>query len=86
MVQLHRDKNDPTNSFALQEFKIMTAQIDLELENRIGTWQALKIPSMRKRFFLGFVAMMGTQCSGLVVLLSKILSPFRLITISDVGP
>lgn len=75
MVKLHSDKEDPTNSFALQEFKIMTAQIDLELENKIGTWQALKIPSMRKRFLLGFVAMMGTQCSGLVVLLSKMFPP-----------
>lgn len=77
MVKLHRDKEDSTNSFALQEFKIMTAQIDMELENRMGTWQALKIPSMRKRFLLGFVAMMGTQCSGLVVLLSKPFCPLR---------
>jgi len=72
MVKLHRDKEDPSNSFALQEFKIMKAQIDLELEKKISTWQALKIPSVRRRFFLGFMAMMGTQCSGLVVLLSNV--------------
>jgi hypothetical protein len=48
----------------------MKARIDLDMEKRISTWQALRIPSVKRRFMLGFLAMMGTQCSGLIVLLS----------------
>jgi hypothetical protein len=71
MIKLHRDNEDPTNAFALKEYAIMTAQLDLEAEKKISTFQALKIASIRRRFILGFLAMMGTQCSGLVVILSN---------------
>ena len=74
MIKLHKDKQDPSNSFAMHEFTIMKAQIDLEMEKKRNTWDALKIPSVRKRFILGFLTMMGTQCSGLLVLLSKLYS------------
>lgn len=69
MTKIHRDKNDSTHEFAKSEFNIMSAQLDLEMEKKISTWNALKVPSVRKRFMLGFLAMMGTQCSGLVVIL-----------------
>jgi hypothetical protein len=48
----------------------MSAQLDLEIEKKMSTWNALKIPSVRKRFILGFLTMLGTQCSGLIVILS----------------
>jgi hypothetical protein len=70
MIKLHKDHQDPTDAFALHEFKIMQAQIDLEMQKKITTWQALQIPSVRRRFILGFLTMLGTQCSGLLVLLS----------------
>lgn len=56
----------------------MQAQIDLEMQKKITTWQALQIPSVRKRFILGFMTMLGTQCSGLIVLLSRYLLTFSL--------
>jgi putative Ca2+/H+ antiporter (TMEM165/GDT1 family) len=71
MIKLHKDKSDPTDSFARREFIIMAAQLDLESKKSKTTWQALQIPSVRKRFILAFLTMMGTQCSGLIVLLSK---------------
>lgn len=70
MIRLHKDQQDPTDAFALHEFRIMKAQIDLEMQKNITIWQALQIPSVRRRFILGFVTMLGTQCSGLLVLLS----------------
>jgi hypothetical protein len=48
----------------------MSAQLDLEKEKIMSTWNALKIFSVRKRFIIGFLAMLGTQCSGLIVILS----------------
>lgn len=71
ILKLHEDIDDPTNAFALKEYAIMAAQLDLEAEKRISTFQALMIPSIRRRFILGFLTMLGTQCSGLVVILSK---------------
>jgi hypothetical protein len=70
VTRLHQDKNNSTHEFAKQEFNIMSAQIDLETERKLSTWNALKIPSVRKRFILGFLTMLGTQCSGLIVILS----------------
>lgn len=70
VTKLHQDKNNSTHEFAKQEFNIMSAQLDLEMEKKISTWNALKIPSVRKRFVLGFLTMLGTQCSGLIVILS----------------
>jgi hypothetical protein len=70
LFKLHKDNDDPTGSFAVNEMKIMKAQLDLEMKKSMTTWKALKIASVRKRFILGFFAMMDTQCSGLIVLLS----------------
>ncbi|KAF7557364.1 hypothetical protein G7Z17_g637 [Cylindrodendrum hubeiense] len=70
MIKLHRVKDDPTDSFARQEFMVTKAQLDLDMQNRTTVWNAFHIPSLRKRLIIGFLAMMGTQCSGLNVLLS----------------
>jgi hypothetical protein len=70
VIKLHKDAGDPTDSFTHHELIIMKGRIDLDMEKRISTWQALRIPSVKRRFMLGFLAMMGTQCSGLIVLLS----------------
>ncbi|KAF2806030.1 general substrate transporter [Mytilinidion resinicola] len=71
LIKLHKDKNDDSDTFARHEFSIIKAQTDLDMEKgMMTTWQALKISSVRKRFIIGFLAMMGTQCSGLLVLLT----------------
>ncbi|KAL5324740.1 hypothetical protein ACEPPN_009288 [Leptodophora sp. 'Broadleaf-Isolate-01'] len=82
MIRLHKDQQDPTDAFALHEFRIMKAQIDLEMQKNITIWQALQIPSVRRRFILGFVTMLGTQCSGLLVLL---MGGYFAVTIGLIG-
>ena len=71
LVKLHRDHSDPTDSFARKEYLIMKAQIELEAETPLSYTQAIKKPSMRRRFILGWLTMSGTQFSGLLVILSK---------------
>ncbi|KAI0136171.1 general substrate transporter [Xylariales sp. AK1849] len=69
MIKLHKTKSDPIDSFARKEFIISRAQLDLDLQKKTSIWKAMSKPSQRKRFILGFLAMMGTQYSGLDVLL-----------------
>jgi hypothetical protein len=69
LVKLHRDKNDPSDHFALQEFRILKAQIDIEMRTGISTWKALRTPSVRRRYIIGILTMLGAQSTGLVVLL-----------------
>jgi hypothetical protein len=70
---LHGDSSDPENTFAHKEYLIMQSQLSLEAEKRLTITAALKQPSMRKRFILGWLTMSGTQFSGLLVILSKLL-------------
>lgn len=71
LIKLHKSPHDPTNSYALGEFQIMGAQLQLELETPATIWQGFKKPSIRKRFILGIVSQSGTQLSGMLTILSE---------------
>lgn len=71
LIRLHKTKDDPNNAFALKEMSIVKAQIDHESRNRLTVREAFKNAAMRKRFITGWLAMSGTQASGLIVVLSK---------------
>jgi hypothetical protein len=73
LTRLHKNKDDPNHSFARKEMSIMKMQIDLESRNRLTVAEAFKNAAMRRRFITGWLAMSGTQASGLIVVLSKIL-------------
>ncbi|OAL28312.1 hypothetical protein AYO22_03018 [Fonsecaea multimorphosa] len=70
LIRLHRNQKDPNNEFARKEMYIIKAQIDHELSHRLTLAVALKTPSMRKRFILGWATMSCTQASGLIVVLT----------------
>jgi hypothetical protein len=67
---LHRDPTDPEDTYAHNEMILMRRQIDYEQSRKTTLLQALKKPSLRRRFIVGFLVMSGTQCSGLIVVLS----------------
>jgi hypothetical protein len=71
LIALHRKKSDQDNAFARKELYIIKTQIDYEVSTRLPIREALKKKSLQKRFILGFLAMCCTQCSGLIVVLSK---------------
>lgn len=81
LCRLHKDPADPTNSFAHKEMRIIQAQVDMDVESSLTIRQAFKSPSLRKRFIIGWLAMSGTQFSGLLVILS-ISSPCPLFAMS----
>ncbi|OCK80946.1 general substrate transporter [Lepidopterella palustris CBS 459.81] len=70
LCRLHKDPADPTNSFAHKEMRIIQAQVDMDVESSLTIRQAFKSPSLRKRFIIGWLAMSGTQFSGLLVILT----------------
>jgi hypothetical protein len=72
LVALHRERSDPNNVFAHNEMAIMKHQIDYERERSLSFKQALRTPSMRRRFLVGWLAMSGTQAGGLIVVLSEL--------------
>lgn len=71
LIALHKRQGDPENIFARKELQIIKTQIDYEAANRMTVAEALRKPSLRKRFIIGFLAMWDTQCSGLIVVLGK---------------
>jgi hypothetical protein len=71
IVRLHRDKADPTDSYAHDEFMHIKAQLDLEAEASQSIWKGLKDPHMRKRFIVGWLGTTASQSSGSIVILSK---------------
>ncbi|EXJ66281.1 uncharacterized protein A1O5_10433 [Cladophialophora psammophila CBS 110553] len=70
ILRLHRDRADPTNSYAHHEFQSIKAQLDLEAENRRTLWDGLADPHMRKRFIFGFLVNTASQSSGSIVILT----------------
>lgn len=72
LIALHKRSNDPDDTFALQEMQIIVNQINYEKSNRLPVKEAIKQPSLVKRFVLGFLALWNTQCSGLIVVLGKV--------------
>jgi hypothetical protein len=67
---LHKDPADPDDTYAHNEMILMRRQIDYEQSRKTSLLQALRKPSLRLRFIVGFLVMSGTQCSGLIVVLS----------------
>lgn len=55
IIRLHQDPADPFDSFALAEFRMIKAQLDLEASNKRSLWDGLRDPHMRKRFIVGFL-------------------------------
>jgi hypothetical protein len=74
LISLHKKDSDPTHSFAQKELFVIKKQIDYENQNRLSVWQALKKRSLQKRFLIGFLSMSCTQCSGLLVVLSELIT------------
>lgn len=81
LIKLHR-KNMGESSDRL-EFLAMKAQIDLEMETRIGFRQIFRTPALRRRFLTGWVAMSGTQFSGVIILLSLYFKVYYVIELAN---
>lgn len=71
LIRLHSRTNDPEHLFARQEMAIIRRQLEYEKLKRVPVLQALKQPSLRRRFIVGFLAFWNTQCSGVIVVLGK---------------
>lgn len=54
LEKLHKTADDPEGILAREEYYQIRQQIQLEKQNKISFWDALKQPHMRKRMFLGF--------------------------------
>jgi hypothetical protein len=66
------ESSDPDDETAIQaEFNLIVAQINHERENKTSFMELMKRPSMRLRFFLGFITMFGFQSTGTNVINSK---------------
>ncbi|KIW45754.1 uncharacterized protein PV06_04112 [Exophiala oligosperma] len=70
IMRLHRDRTDPSNAYALAEFRTIKAQLDLEAQNRRSLWDGLRDPHLRKRFVFGFLVNTASQSSGSIVILT----------------
>jgi hypothetical protein len=68
LIKLHGNNSGVTSDRL--EFLAMKAQIDLEMETRVDFMQMLRTPTLRRRFITGWMAMSGTQFSGVIILLS----------------
>jgi hypothetical protein len=68
LQRLHRDRNDPDDTAAHEEFENMRAQIEYERTQPSGYWGILTTPSYRKRAFLScFVQLAANNTGGLVI-------------------
>jgi hypothetical protein len=74
LIALHKKPSDPNHLFAQKELFVIKNQIDYENSKRLPVWQALKKRSLQKRFLIGFLSMSCTQCSGLLVVLSELIT------------
>lgn len=63
------DADDETGQQA--EFSLLVAQITHERQTKQSFMELMRRPSMRMRFFLGFVTMFGFQSTGTNVINSK---------------
>lgn len=70
LLRLHKRADDPTGNFIRSEMIILKTQIEYERSVRMPVTQALRQPSLRKRFLVGWAAIWCTQVSGVIVVLS----------------
>jgi hypothetical protein len=70
LSRLHRDRNDPENTFARRELALIRRQIEEdEIQRELqGRWQLITEPSYRKRLILGCVVVVATQNTGILVI------------------
>lgn len=73
--KLHRNSNDPEDTYAHAEYAQMMAQIRFERHhNAVGTLAQARLAfsqrSFRKRLGLGFLVQFGNQCTGALVIKS----------------
>lgn len=69
--KIHADASDPDGEFAQLEYNQIRQQITYE-KGLPSSWASIfKIPSYRKRLFVGFGCMFFAQCTGTQVINSK---------------
>ena len=69
LFRLHRDTNDPQNSFAQQELVTIREQIveDQNQQKLGGRWQLFREKTYRKRLILACMVAVGSQNTGILV-------------------
>jgi hypothetical protein len=71
--KLHRDKDDPDNTFAIREFEQIKQQYMIDRENEVSWLNMFTKKSYRKRLIIGFIVMFASQTTGTTVINSKTL-------------
>lgn len=70
LCHLHRDPNDPQDTFARRELALIRSQIDEDERQRQlqGKWQLIKEKSYRKHLILASLVVLATQNTGVLVI------------------
>jgi hypothetical protein len=70
LCRLHRDPNDPEDSFAHRELNLVCKQIaeDNRAMQEGGKWQLFTKPTYRKRIILSCLVVIGTQNTAILVI------------------
>jgi hypothetical protein len=55
----------------LRELFVIKSELDQESQSHLLFWQVLKKRTLQKHFLIGFLSMDCTECSGLLVVLSR---------------
>jgi hypothetical protein len=71
---LHRDVDDPDNSFAYREYTQIRQQYDIDKQNEVSWKEMFVKPSYRKRIIIGFTVMFASQTTGTTVISSTYIS------------
>lgn len=69
--KLHRDPNDPDDTYAFREFQQIRQQYEIDRQNAVSWAQIFARPSYRKRMIIGFIVLFGAQTTGTTVIASK---------------
>jgi hypothetical protein len=72
LSKLHVDKNDPDRTFAFQEYRQIKEQHEEDEKNKITWAQMWTVKSYRRRSFLGFFVMFGSQMTAILIAASTI--------------
>lgn len=67
LSKLHADKSDPGYTFAHQEFRQIKEQHEDEERNKTTWIQMWTIKSYRRRSFLSFFVMFGSQMTAILI-------------------
>jgi len=78
--KLHRDEDDPENTFANREYMQIRMQYDLDKQNEVSWKEMFVKPSYRKRVIIGFTVMFASQTTGTTVISSKSIGMFTCCT------